>query len=77
MLKKLPVSLQKQAIKKIETFQDTSNHQSLRVHKLSGELDEQYSFSINYKMRIVFVYLPTKPRSAYLTAIGDHDVYDV
>lgn len=49
MLKNLPPSLRQQAVKKIELFQDVGMHRHLKVHKLSGELDDQYSFSVNYK----------------------------
>ena len=75
-LKKLPPSLQDEAIEKMELLKVIANHKRLKVHKLMGRLSAQYSFSVNHKTRILFVYLPTRPKTAYLTAIGDHDVYD-
>lgn len=75
MFKTLPDDLQEEVIEKIKLFQNQVNHKSLKVHKLSGRLKGRLSFSVNYKTRIVFVYLPKKPREAFLLAIGDHDVY--
>lgn len=70
---KLPKNLQVEVIEKIELFKDVTNHQKLKVHKLKGRLNDQYSFSVNYKYRIIFIY-ETKNQIAFL-AIGDHDVY--
>ena len=65
-----------EALEKIELFRDSKNHENLKVHKLRGRLKEGYSFSVNYKIRIVFTYIDSKPKEAQLHAIGDHDVYD-
>lgn len=70
---KLPKNLQEEVLEKIELFKDTGNHQALKVHKLHGPLKDRYSFSVNYKYRIIFMY-ETKNKVAIL-AIGDHDVY--
>ena len=70
---KLLSSLQDEVFEKIELFKDVENHQKLKVHKLKGRLNSQYSFSVNYKYRIIFMY-ETKNQIAFL-AIGDHDVY--
>lgn len=72
-LKKFDIDFQEDAIEKMRIFQDIKNHESLRVHKLKGKFSGCYSFSINYKMRIVFKYLSKK--EAILIAIGDHDLY--
>lgn len=76
MLKSLPAALQEEAIEKIERFRHPKNHEQLKVHKLSGRLQGRYSFSVNYKTRIVFSYLRGIPKEARLDAIGDHDLYD-
>ncbi|MFC1787931.1 hypothetical protein ACFLZY_01805 [Patescibacteria group bacterium] len=75
MFKSLPDALQDEVIEKIELFKNPKNHQMIKVHKLTGRLKGRYSFSVNYKTRIVFIYLPTKPRQAFLLAVGDHDEY--
>ncbi len=76
MMEALPNHLQEEAIDKIELFQDISNHNQLKVHKLTGRLKGRYSFSVNYQIRIIFAYFSEKPKKALLHSIGDHDVYD-
>ena len=71
--KKLESALQEEVFEKIEIFKDEKNHKQLKVHKLNGVLSGRYSFSINYKFRIVFVYLSKK--EAVLLSVGDHEVY--
>lgn len=73
-LNKLHSALQDEVLEKIETLKDGKNHRLLKVHKLHGKLSEDYSFSVNYKTRIVFTYV-TK-QEIVLLAIGDHGVYD-
>ena len=70
---KLESDLQEEVLEKIELFKDIKNHKQLKVHKLNGVLSGRYSFSVNYKTRIVFSYL-SKTESVLL-AVGDHDVY--
>ena len=74
--KSLPATLKEEVKAKILLFSHETNHHSLKVHKLKGKLKEQYSFNVNYRIRIVFWYKNTKPKTAVLLAIGDHDVYD-
>jgi addiction module RelE/StbE family toxin len=59
---------------KIEEFKQPENHARLKVHKLHGKFSKFYSFSVNYKMRIVFEYI-SKDEVALLS-IGDHDIYN-
>jgi plasmid maintenance system killer protein len=70
----LDAALQEEAIEKIELLREPKNHQLLKVHKLHGHLAGRYSFSINYKTRIVFEYV-SKTEVALLS-IGDHDIYN-
>ncbi len=72
--KKLPVALQVESKEKITLFKDAANHYSLKVHKLKGPLAGKWSFSVNYKDRIVFKWL-SKNIAGFL-AIGDHAIYD-
>ncbi|MBU6431235.1 MAG: hypothetical protein KGJ58_03275 [Patescibacteria group bacterium] len=71
--KKFETALQEETFEKIELFKDTKNHKQLKVHKLNGVLSGRYSFSVNYKTKIVFLYL--SKNEAVLLSIGDHDVY--
>lgn len=73
--KKYSKELQKDIKDKIQLFEDISNHQSLLVHKLKGHLKSEYSFSVNYKVRIVFEYLGNTRKEVVLLSMGDHDVY--
>ena len=72
--KKLEMSLQEEAFEKIELFKHKDNHKQLKVHKLQGRLKDYYSFSVNYKYRIVFSY--TTDAVADFKEIGSHDVYN-
>ncbi len=73
-LNRLDPRLQLEAIEKIELFKDKGNYKQLKVHQLRGRLTRRYSFSVNYKTRIVFSYL--SKNEVVLLAIGDHAVYD-
>lgn len=66
-------SLQEEIKEKIELFRSGKNHKSLKIHKLKGKLAKHYSFSVNYRYRIVFIYQSSS--EAVLLVIGDHDVY--
>lgn len=70
----LEISLQEEVLEKIELFKDKKNHRRLRAHKLTGRLSRRHSFSVNYKIRIVFAYL--RKGEAILLAVGSHAVYD-
>lgn len=70
---KLETALREEVLEKIELFKETKNHKQLKVHKLNGVLLGRYSFSVNYKTRIVFTYL--SKTEAVLLSIGDHEVY--
>lgn len=61
-------------LEKIEEFKDPKNHEHLKIHKLHGKFSKFFSFSINYKTRIVFEYVSKK--EVALLSIGDHDVYN-
>lgn len=71
--RKLSPDLQKEILDRLEKLQDPANHQRLKVHKLSGRLSEKYSFSVNYKIRIVFSF--PVPNEIFLLLVGDHDIY--
>ncbi len=69
----LEEALQSEVLEKIKHFKDRKNHKQLKVHKLHGHMSQQWSFSVNYKFRIVF-YNISKNEVVFL-AIGSHDVY--
>lgn len=71
----MPLALQDEAKEKIVQFSNPNNHKVLRVHKLKGRLAGKYSFSVNYRYRIVFQYIGDK-NTVELLMIGDHDIYN-
>lgn len=71
--KLLEPELQAEVKEKIELLKNRENHKRLKVHELKGRLAGRYSFSVNYRFRIIFAYLSRD--SAVLLAFGDHDVY--
>ena len=64
-----------EAVEKIELFKNPKNHQILKVHKLHGRLASCFSFSVDYRIRIVFQYTSRKKNEAVLLVIDDHDAY--
>lgn len=73
---KLDPLLKKDVKERISLFRDRENHKTLRVHKLHGTFSHLWSFSVNYKFRIVFQYIGKKKKTVILHMIGDHSIYD-
>ncbi len=57
--------------RRVEIFTANPHDPRLRTHKLSGELREQWSFTVEYDVRVVFSFLP-KSRAVF-EDIGSHD----
>ena len=72
--KKLPIEIQKIAVEKEKIFKKDPFNPILKTHKLHGELSEYWSFSINYKIRIIFKFIDKNTVGFYL--IGDHNIYE-
>lgn len=72
-LKGLSREKQKQAIKKEKLFKLNPNDSSLKIHKLTGKLENYLSFSINYKDRIIFCFI--NQNEVLFIRIGNHDIY--
>lgn len=73
-LNKLENKLQDEVLEKIEISKNPDNHKQLKVHKLRGHLKDCYSFSVNYRYRVLFSYL--NKEEVNILAIGDHDIYN-
>ena len=58
-------------IEKLLLFQSDTNHPLLRTHKLSGELDGLYAFSIEEDCRVLFEIYDAA--NIVLLDIGTHD----
>lgn len=74
MYAKLNINLQKEVKEKIELFLEKNNHKQLKVHKLNT-VDDTFSFSVNYKTRIVFEYGKNKNTVHFLYVGGHDEVY--
>ncbi len=72
MYKRLEPALKEEVKSKILLFQYKKNHLALKVHKLKGILENTHSFSVNYKIRIVFEY-QTKT-AVNLLYVGSHGI---
>ena len=71
--KKLPLALKNEVKEKIELFTQDPNHPQLKTHKLKGKLSGKWSFSVNYKDRVIFQY--EEENKIALISFGDHSVY--
>lgn len=72
--KKVPRNLHKITEEQVDLFKNDPFHPHLKTHKLSGRLKEFWSFSIDYRYRIIFEF--TKSNQALFHSIGDHSIYD-
>ena len=73
---KLESALRKEVQEKIVLFKNLKNHRQLGVHPLHGRMNGRWSFSVNYRYRIVFQYIGKKKNHAALLMVGDHSIYD-
>ena len=70
---KLEEDLKIEVLDKIELLKNKANHRKIKVHRLHGRLSGNWSFSINYKIRVVFEFISKE--EIVVLAIGDHAVY--
>ena len=56
--------------KQLKLFQQNHQHPSLRTHKLSGNLDNMWSISIDKKNRLIYI---VDEERAYFFDIGTHN----
>ena len=70
---KLSKPLREEVREKISLFQQDPQHPFLKTHKLKGKMRHQWSFSVNYKYRIVFEY--DSKTVVALLFVGNHDIY--
>lgn len=72
--KRLPVTLRRTVEDRLSLFITDPFHPSLKTHKLSGSLKGFLSFSIDYRIRIIFEFV--EKSDVLLHSIGDHSIYD-
>ncbi len=71
--KKLPNKIKKIAEEKENIFRQNPFDKKLKTHKLSGKFRDFWSFSIDYKYRIVFEF--ANNNIVYFHSIGSHNIY--
>ena len=71
--KRLPDKIKEIAEKKEKIFRKNPFNPQLRAHKLHGELNEFWAFSINHQYRIIFDFADKKTVRLY--SVGKHDIY--
>ncbi|NCS98962.1 type II toxin-antitoxin system mRNA interferase toxin, RelE/StbE family [Candidatus Parcubacteria bacterium] len=72
--KKLTPSLKKKTKLSINKFQKNPKNKTLKAHKLSGQLSGFYSFSVDYRYRVVFE-IDKKNNQIILLKVGGHQIY--
>lgn len=70
-IQKTDTRLAKRIEKQLALFATNPQHRSLRVHKLSGKLQNMWSISITKSIRMI--YLLINDDEAYFFDIGTHD----
>ncbi len=63
--------LEKKFKTKLELFKEDPFDKSLKTHKLSGKLQDLWSFSLEYDQRILFYF--TDEGKVVFVDIGNHD----
>lgn len=71
--KKLPLSLQLLAEKRVALFQNNPYDSRLKTHKLHGDLEGFHAFWVDFHNRIMFDFVDEETVEFY--SIGDHDIY--
>ncbi|MBM3257773.1 MAG: type II toxin-antitoxin system mRNA interferase toxin, RelE/StbE family [Candidatus Nealsonbacteria bacterium] len=69
----LPLDLKKKAEFKEKVFRKNPFDKRLKTHKLGGKLADFWSFSIDYRYRIIFEFKDEKTIIFHI--IGDHSIY--
>ena len=71
--KKLPKEVKSRAEKNETLFRKNPFDSRLDTHKLHGRLKDFWSFSVDFKYRIVFEFGDSS--TVYFHSVGNHDIY--
>jgi mRNA-degrading endonuclease YafQ of YafQ-DinJ toxin-antitoxin module len=72
--KKISKNLKLKAESRERFFKKNPFDKTLKTHKLSGELEGFWSFSVDFKNRIVFEFIDDE--TVFFHSIGNHDIYN-
>lgn len=71
--KKLPKEIHRFCIEKEKNFKANPHDQRLKTHRLKGDLDGYWSYSINHQYRILFKFI--NQHDVIYFDIGTHEIY--
>lgn len=71
--RKLPAGERRKLLKAVEKFERDPFDRSLKTHKLQGNLEDYWSFSMTYKIRVLFRF--TEKNEALFYEVGSHSIY--
>lgn len=71
--KRLSIKIKKKAEIKELIFRKNPFNPRLKTHKLTGKLQQFWSFSVDYKHRIIFQFKTKK--TVWFHSIGSHQIY--
>ncbi|MBU1104419.1 type II toxin-antitoxin system mRNA interferase toxin, RelE/StbE family [Candidatus Parcubacteria bacterium] len=72
-LKNFPTKDKVTFLKKFQIFLDNPFEPPLKTHKLTGKLEDYWSFSLNYSTRVLFRFV-TESAVEFID-LGGHDIY--
>lgn len=73
---RLPIHIQKLSEEKEIVFKNNPFDPQLKTHKLHCEFKKFYSFSINYKYRIIFEISKKEKETFYFHFVDNHNIYN-
>ena len=76
LYRKLSSERQEEVKQAVALFQNRKNHGFIAVHKLHGKQVGRWSFSINFRDRIIFEYIGKGKNHVALLQVGDHNIYE-
>lgn len=71
--KRLPLKIKLRAEKQEKIFRQNPFDPRLKTHKLSGKLQEFWSFSVDYQRRIIFELVDQN--TVWFHSVGSHQIY--
>lgn len=71
--RKLPDQLKEALKERGKLFQENPFHPLLKTHKLTGALKECWSYSVDFRIRVIFQY--ASKTEILLLRVGDHSIY--
>lgn len=66
-------NIEKEFLARLDLFINDPFEAKLKTHKLSGKLQNLWSFTIEYDTRVIFFFTTDTPKKAVFVDIGNHD----